>query len=124
AHITGGGLTENLPRMLPPRLMARVEADRWRLPPVFSWLREAGMIEGPELVRTFNCGIGMVAAVAADAVDSARALLRDEFDLDAIEIGEIVAAHDQPAQAAAEVLAGPGTWGYRKGFRALSGHFD
>ncbi len=123
AHITGGGLTENVPRMLPRGLVARMEADRWRLPPVFSWLREAGAIEGPELVRTFNCGIGMVAALAPEDVEEARALLRDEHGLEAVMIGEIAAAGDGGERGAAEVLAAPGTWGYREGFRALSGDF-
>jgi phosphoribosylformylglycinamidine cyclo-ligase len=66
AHITGGGLTENLPRVLPEDLGAEIDLDTWSLPPVFGWLRaEAGITE-PEMLKTFNCGIGLVAVVAPD----------------------------------------------------------
>ena len=66
AHITGGGLTGNIPRVLPPGLGCEIETGAWRLPPVFRWLAEAGDIACAELVRTFNCGIGMVAVVDPD----------------------------------------------------------
>jgi phosphoribosylformylglycinamidine cyclo-ligase len=61
AHITGGGLTENLPRILPAGLGAAIDRDAWPLPPVFGWLAEAGGVAEAEMLRTFNCGIGMVA---------------------------------------------------------------
>lgn len=68
AHITGGGLLENLPRVLPRGLRAHVDTAAWRLPPAFAWLRETGHIAPEELARTFNCGIGMaVIAAPADA---------------------------------------------------------
>jgi phosphoribosylformylglycinamidine cyclo-ligase len=68
AHITGGGLLENIPRVLPEGLAAEIDAGSWELPSVFRWLAEAGGLDHPELARTFNCGIGMVAiAGAADA---------------------------------------------------------
>jgi phosphoribosylformylglycinamidine cyclo-ligase len=64
AHITGGGLPENLPRVLPEGLAARVDRRAWPMPPVFRWLADEGGIDDAELLRTFNCGIGMVLAVA------------------------------------------------------------
>ena len=63
AHITGGGLLENIPRILPQGVTARLEADRWDAPPVFRWLKETGAIADEEMARTFNCGIGMVVIV-------------------------------------------------------------
>jgi phosphoribosylformylglycinamidine cyclo-ligase len=69
AHITGGGLTENLPRVLPDGLGATVDLDAWPLPPVFVWLRSAGGIAEAEMLKTFNCGIGLVLAVAPDRAD-------------------------------------------------------
>ncbi len=64
AHITGGGLTENVPRVLPAGCRARIDAAAWPRPPVFRWLAEGGAVDGAEMLRTFNCGIGMVAVVA------------------------------------------------------------
>jgi phosphoribosylformylglycinamidine cyclo-ligase len=66
AHITGGGLTENLPRVLPAGLGAEIELDAWELPPVFAWLRGLAGIADAEMLKTFNCGIGMVAVAAPD----------------------------------------------------------
>jgi phosphoribosylformylglycinamidine cyclo-ligase len=75
AHITGGGLIENVPRVLPARLAVRIERAAWRLPPLFRWLQEQGNINDAELYRVFNCGIGMVAVVApADAARAVRTL--------------------------------------------------
>jgi phosphoribosylformylglycinamidine cyclo-ligase len=75
AHITGGGLTENLPRVLPEGLGAEINLGAWVLPPVFRWLAEtAGMAEA-ELLKTFNCGIGMIAVVAQDRAEALTALL-------------------------------------------------
>ena len=75
AHITGGGLTENLPRILPEGLGAAVDLGAWTLPPVFRWLAEQGGMDQAELLKTFNAGIGMVLAVAPDAADGLAALL-------------------------------------------------
>ena len=65
AHITGGGLVENVPRVLPENLCARIDLSSWQLPPVFSWLQQAGNVEQLEMLRTFNCGVGMVLAIDA-----------------------------------------------------------
>jgi len=66
AHVTGGGLTENLPRVLPKALGAEVDLDAWTLPPVFAWLRERAGIPDAEMLKTFNCGIGLVLVVAPE----------------------------------------------------------
>ena len=88
AHITGGGLTENLPRMLPEGLGAEVDLDAWRLPAVFQWLQAQGGIVEAELLKTFNCGIGMVAAVAPDAVEVVSQAFRDDGH-DVIVLGHV-----------------------------------
>ena len=77
AHITGGGLTENLPRVLPEGLRAEIDLGAWDLPPVFRWLAETGGMAEAELLKTFNAGIGMVAVVPADRAEEAAQILRD-----------------------------------------------
>ena len=77
AHITGGGLTENLPRVLPEGLGAEIDLNAWQLPPVFRWLVEQGGMSQPELLKTFNSGIGMIAVVAADRAETLANLLRE-----------------------------------------------
>ncbi len=77
AHITGGGLTENLPRVLPDDLGARIDLDAWDLPPVFRWLAQTGGMAQAEMLKTFNCGIGMILVVAPDRADALTALLRE-----------------------------------------------
>ena len=78
AHITGGGILDNLPRVLPESLAARVEADSWQRPAIFNWLQDNGHIGEREMMRTFNCGIGMIAAVrSADAEIALDTLNRD-----------------------------------------------
>ncbi len=94
AHITGGGLTENLPRVLPPHSCARIRRDSWELPPVFAWLRDQGRIADAEMLRTFNCGIGMVLCVPAAAAQQASALLQRQGET-VYPLGEIVAADDE-----------------------------
>ena len=75
AHITGGGLTENVPRVLPDGLQAVLESDKWQRPPLFQWLQQAGNVADDEMHRVFNCGIGMVVIVAAsDAAQTAEIL--------------------------------------------------
>jgi len=68
AHITGGGITENLPRILPKGLGAKVEMKRWHRPMIFDWLQEKGQLSEADMLRTFNCGIGMMLVVAEDDV--------------------------------------------------------
>jgi phosphoribosylformylglycinamidine cyclo-ligase len=68
AHITGGGLTDNIPRMLPKHLVPVLDRQSWDLPPIFKWLQETGGVSDGEMARTFNCGIGLVACVAPEHV--------------------------------------------------------
>ncbi len=78
AHITGGGLTENLPRVLPEGMGAEISLDAWELPPVFKWMAETGGIAPAEMLKTFNCGVGMVPAVDASRAEAIAELLRAE----------------------------------------------
>jgi phosphoribosylformylglycinamidine cyclo-ligase len=89
AHITGGGLTENVPRVLPENVSAYLESARWPRPAIFDWLQRKGHIEDAEMQRTFNCGIGMVLVVAPSDVAAALELLAKE-GAEAFEIGAIV----------------------------------
>ncbi|MBZ8119058.1 phosphoribosylformylglycinamidine cyclo-ligase [Roseovarius sp. LXJ103] len=75
AHITGGGLTENLPRVLPEGLGAEIDLDAWQLPGVFAWLGQTGGMDEAEMLKTFNCGIGMILSVEASRADALAALL-------------------------------------------------
>lgn len=77
AHITGGGLTENLPRVLPEGLGARIDLDSWALPPVFGWLAQNAGLEQGEMLKTFNCGIGMIVVAAPDRAEALVALLTE-----------------------------------------------
>ena len=76
AHITGGGLVENVPRVLPEQLAARLERAAWTVPPLFTWLKDEGNVADAELYRVFNCGIGMVVVVAAAEADAALKVLK------------------------------------------------
>ncbi|MGQ5522861.1 phosphoribosylformylglycinamidine cyclo-ligase [Chitinimonas sp. PSY-7] len=78
AHITGGGITENVPRVLPANVVAQIDAKSWQLPKLFQWLQAEGNVDAQEMYRTFNCGIGMVVVVAAEHAEAATALLRAE----------------------------------------------
>ena len=83
AHVTGGGLLDNVPRVIPDGLEVRLDRRAWRRPAVFDWLRDAGNLDETEMHRTFNCGIGMTVIVAPEHADRAAARLR--------ELGETVA---------------------------------
>jgi phosphoribosylformylglycinamidine cyclo-ligase len=96
AHITGGGLIENLPRVLPDGLAARVDTDSWPLPPVFRWLAEAGGLDPTGLARTFNCGIGMVLVVRKGRAAEVAARLA--------ELGETVHAIGEVVKGSGAVL--------------------
>ncbi len=90
AHITGGGLTENLPRVFPDGLGATIDLGSWTLPPVFRWLAETAGIAQPELLKTFNAGIGMVAVVAADRAEALAAVLAAEGET-VVRLGTVTA---------------------------------
>jgi phosphoribosylformylglycinamidine cyclo-ligase len=101
AHITGGGLVENVPRVLPDDCQAVLDRSAWTMPPVFDWLQREGGIADAEMHRVFNCGIGMVIVVDAARADDAVALLRASGETAAV-IGGVVA---RPAGAAATIVA-------------------
>jgi phosphoribosylformylglycinamidine cyclo-ligase len=91
AHITGGGLTDNIPRVLPAGLEAALERRSWQRDPVFDWLQQAGRIETAEMYRTFNCGLGMVVIVPPEHAAAAV---------------EFLAARGETATIVGEVRAG------------------
>jgi phosphoribosylformylglycinamidine cyclo-ligase len=97
AHITGGGLLLNVPRMLPDNVQARLDRTRWPRQPLFDWLQRSGGVDDDEMHRVFNCGIGMVLAVAAKDVDAAIASLEQHGET-AYDIGGIVARTGDAAQ--------------------------
>ncbi|MDC7703619.1 phosphoribosylformylglycinamidine cyclo-ligase [Vogesella indigofera] len=78
AHITGGGITENTPRVLPENTVAQIDAGSWELPKLFQWLQAEGNVDAQEMYRTFNCGIGMVVIVDAADADAAAAFLSEQ----------------------------------------------
>ncbi|MEM6906742.1 MAG: AIR synthase-related protein, partial [Pseudomonadota bacterium] len=78
AHITGGGLTENIPRLLPSGLRAEIDLAAWSLPPVFQWLVQAAGLAEAETLKTFNCGMGLVLAVAPDRAEALAGVLAAE----------------------------------------------
>ena len=97
AHITGGGITENVLRILRDELMARIEASSWTLPPLFQWLQKEGNVAMQEMYRVFNCGIGMVVVVSAENADVAAARLEAAGET-VYRIGRIDARSDGEAQ--------------------------
>jgi phosphoribosylformylglycinamidine cyclo-ligase len=92
AHITGGGLPGNLPRVLPAGVVAVLDGRAWAVPPVFAWLARAGGVAAEEMLRVFNCGLGMVLVVAAEDADAATAMLTEAgetvFRIGALEAAE------------------------------------
>jgi len=88
AHITGGGITENIPRVLPEGLTAEIQASGWELPPLFQWLQAQGNIVPSEMYKTFNCGIGMAIIIAKEDAAAAKALLEAAGET-VFEIGHI-----------------------------------
>lgn len=100
SHITGGGLIENPPRVLPAGVAAQIHRAAWQTPAVFKWLQDAGNIEDAEMLRTFNCGIGLVVTVATD--DAARAVEILEADGETVyQLGQIIAA---PGPARVDII--------------------
>ncbi len=97
AHITGGGLPENLPRVLPEGMAAEIDTGSWEWPPVFRWLQEQGRISEAEMYRTFNCGVGMVLCVADAQADTAVQALQAQGE-QAWRLGRIVPAGGDSAR--------------------------
>jgi phosphoribosylformylglycinamidine cyclo-ligase len=97
AHITGGGLSENIPRVLPAGTRARLECSAWQRPPVMRWLQERGGIDDGEFLRTFNCGIGMIVCVGEEHVDTATTILSEQgekvWPIGTIERSDSAAPH-------------------------------
>jgi len=112
AHITGGGLLENIPRVLPEGAHARIDADAWPQPRLMAFLQAQGAIEPEEMARTFNCGVGMAVVVAADQADAVTAALADAGET-ALRIGEIVAG-----QRGCTVFGSAETWSARADWSA------
>ena len=90
AHITGGGITDNLPRILPPGTAARIDVTAWQAPPVFQWLQRTGGVPDDDMRRTFNMGMGLIIACGADAADRVVRSLADGGEPGATQIGQIV----------------------------------
>jgi len=109
AHITGGGLTENIPRVLPAGTIARIDAGSWPAPPVFGWLMKTGKVAREEMVRTFNCGIGMVMVVEAQRAWALAHLLGAEGET-VREIGQIVPTESTAAEPRVELVNWSTTW--------------
>ena len=116
AHITGGGLLENIPRVLPEGVHAVVDADAWEQSRLMAFLQAQGAIEPEEMARTFNCGIGMVVVVAADdaaaVAEALSAAGETVFDIGRVEAGE----------RGCIVRGGQGTWGARSAWTAAHAH--
>lgn len=89
AHITGGGLTENPPRVMPEGLACEIDLTSWSLPPVFGWLAKTAAMSQAELLKTFNCGIGMMLVVAPDRAEALSQLLRDQGEA-VVSMGRVV----------------------------------
>lgn len=107
AHITGGGLIENLPRVLPKGLQGVIDLDSFELPPLFRWLAEQGRLDRLSLARTFNCGVGLMAVVAADAAGAAVQALNAAGER-AWKLGHVQQADN--AGGAGVVLKGGSVW--------------
>ena len=93
AHITGGGLLDNVPRILQEGLSARIDKSAWTLPPLFQWLQQEGQVADTEMHRVFNCGIGMVIVVAADQAAAITATLQQQGET-VFDLGQIVRQED------------------------------
>jgi phosphoribosylformylglycinamidine cyclo-ligase len=107
SHITGGGLPENLPRVLPANCAAEIDLGSWTLPPVFAWLAQAGGVSATELARTFNCGIGMAVVTPRDRADTLASLFSKAGER-VFRIGEIV---QRDADGPGVIFKGRDAWG-------------
>jgi phosphoribosylformylglycinamidine cyclo-ligase len=97
AHITGGGLLENIPRILPENVVAELRTDDWARPPIFDWLQDAGNVEQSEMLRVFNCGIGMIIVAAEFDVERLTTTLTAHGET-VFRIGTIRERRDAEAQ--------------------------
>ena len=113
AHITGGGLLENVPRVLPKGLHARIDADAWEQPRLMAFLQAQGHIEPGEMARTFNCGIGMVLAVEAAEAESLAADLAAAGET-VFTIGEVV-----EGEKGCTVFGSAEAWSAREAWEAV-----
>jgi len=100
AHITGGGITENIPRVLPDGLTAEIKADAWEMPALFQWLQAQGNMADSEMYKTFNCGIGMAVIVSAENAAAAKSVLADKGET----VYQIGAIRQQGAGEAATIV--------------------
>ena len=96
AHITGGGITENLPRVLPDGVDAYIKLDSWELPEIFQWLQQQGNVTRPDMLTTFNCGIGMMVCVAPEDETKTLETLAQQGET-AYSLGDIVESEGNPA---------------------------
>ncbi len=96
SHITGGGFTENIPRMLPDTVAAKIDMSSWNIPRVFRWLQDAGNVARTELLRTFNCGAGMIIAVSSSDAAAAVETLQEAGE-EAWVVGSVIARKDDSA---------------------------
>ncbi len=116
SHITGGGLAENLPRVLPAGLAAHIDLSAWQPPAVFGWLARAGNLNDAEMLRTFNCGLGMVVIAARDRADAVMTALSDAGE-QPIMIGEVEPGRGVKTEAKgkgeAEAMRVSGSLGFR-----------
>ena len=94
--ITGGGLVENIPRVLPAGLAARIDLGSWQVAPVFDWLQQTGKVEQSEMLRTFNCGVGMILAIDSELEQPILQKLQSLGE-QAWVIGDVIEAPDQAA---------------------------
>jgi phosphoribosylformylglycinamidine cyclo-ligase len=106
AHITGGGITDNLPRILPRGLEAIVRVGSWSVPPLFTWLRTAGAVPEDDMRRTFNMGIGLIVAVAESDAERVLVDLQTRGERDARVIGEVVGAASADAEPRVRYVTG------------------
>lgn len=94
AHITGGGLLDNIPRILPKEFGVELDANTWQMPPVFQWLRKEGNVKDNDMLRTFNCGLGMVCIVAPEVAGNVVRALHMSGEPDAFVVGKVTKRKD------------------------------
>src|SRR5699024_6704117 len=97
AHVTGGGLLDNIPRILRPGLAAHLHRDAWTMPALFTWLQENGAVADQEMYRVFNCGIGMVVIVPSEQADAVAATLREHGET-VFQLGQVTEQTDPGLQ--------------------------